>query len=152
MVCYTYKYRCGFIRYFLYIKCKTTAFKRALEEERRFMQKDITKKRLEDFNDVFADVFNALLFEGEEVLSEEFLEPLPTEAFTRKQDGGLRQGNRDVCKADKRNGFYRLICGQENQEGIDNTMPQRIMGYDSASYEGQVRQLISENTKAGSST
>lgn len=99
------------------------------------MEKDITKKRLEDYNDVFADIFNALLFEGEEVLSEEYLVPLPTEAFSRRTDGLSRQGNRDVRKADKRYGHYCLICGAENQESIENTMPQRIMGYDFASYE-----------------
>lgn len=104
-------------------------------KERQLMKKDITKKRLEDYDDVFADIFNTLLFDGENVLSEKHLVPLPTESFSRKYDGALRQGNRDVRKADRRNGSYRLICGGENQEGIDNTMPQRIMGYDFASYE-----------------
>ena len=109
------------------------------------MQKDITEKRLEDWNDVFADIFNNLVFGGEEVLREEDLVPLPTESFSRNQDGTLRQGNRDVRKADRRNGRYRLICGEENQQGIDNTMPQRVMGYEYAAYEEQVKKLMDEN-------
>lgn len=113
------------------------------------MEKDISKKRLEDHNDVFADIFNALLFDGEEVLLEEHLVSLPTESFSKRLDGSLRQGNRDVRKADKRNGRYRLSCGEENQEGIDNTMPQRLMGYDFASYEEQIKSLVSENDRMG---
>lgn len=80
------------------------------------MEKDISQKKLEYFNDVFADIFNALLFEGERVLQEAFLVPLPTESFFRKTDGRLCQGNRNIRKADKRNSRYRLICGDENQE------------------------------------
>lgn len=82
--------------------------------ERRFMQKDITEKRLEDCNDVFADIYNGLVFEGKKVLDPELLVPLPTESFTRKSNGSIRQGNRDICKADQRMGRYRLICCMEN--------------------------------------
>lgn len=119
------------------------------EEERRSMKKDITKKQLEDYNDVYADIFNALLFDGEKVLEEEYLVPLPTESFTRNSNGSLRQGNRDIRKADKRNGCYRLICGEENQENRENTMPQRIMGYDYAAYEEQIKALMDKNEAEG---
>ena len=113
------------------------------------MKKDIAKKRLEDYNDVYADIFNGLLFDGEKVLKEEFLVPLPTEAFTRTRNGLLRQGNRDIRKADRRGGRYRLICGEENQESRENTMPQRVMGYEYAAYEEQIRTLADQNKAAG---
>lgn len=113
------------------------------------MKKDITKKQLEDYNDVYADIFNALLFGGERVLEEEYLVPLPTESFTRNRNGSLRQGNRDIRKADKRSGSYRLICGEENQESRENTMPQRIMGYDYAAYEEQIKLLMDKNKTEG---
>lgn len=112
------------------------------------MKKDIVEKRLEDYNDVFADIFNNLVFGGKRILEEEYLISLPTEAFTRKTDGTIRQGNRDIRKGDIRNGRYRLVCGSENQEGIDNTMPQRIMGYEYASYEEQVRKYMKKNVEA----
>ena len=35
------------------------------------MSKDVTEKRLEEFDDVFVDIFNNLLFAGEEILHEE---------------------------------------------------------------------------------
>lgn len=111
------------------------------------MNKDITDKRLEEYNDVFADIFNNILFSGQEVLEEGELISLPTESFTRKSDGKLRQGNRDVCKADKSRKFYRLICGIENQQGKENTMPVRALGYDYASYEEQIQEIMEENKK-----
>lgn len=113
------------------------------------MKKDITKKRLEDYNDVYADIFNALLFGGEQILEEEYLVPLPTESFTRNMDGSLRQGSRDIRKGDRRNGSYRLICGEENQENRENTMPQRVMGYDYAAYEEQIKILMDKNKAEG---
>ena len=33
-------------------------------------EKDMTQKTLEAFNDVFADIVNGLLFQGEQVISE----------------------------------------------------------------------------------
>lgn len=78
------------------------------------MKSDIPEKRLEDFNDVFADIHNALVFGGKEILKEERLTALPTEAFTKKRDDTSRQGNRDIRKADGEHGQYRLICGLEN--------------------------------------
>ena len=111
------------------------------------MQKDITQKELEGYNDVFADIYNELIFGGKQVLREEDLIALPTESFTRNTDGTVHQGLRDVRKADKRNGEYRLIWCIENQSGTDNTMPERIMGYEYAAYEEQIKALMAENKK-----
>ncbi|MCI8902578.1 MAG: transposase, partial [Lachnospiraceae bacterium] len=36
--------------------------------------KDITEKILADFNDVFADIINGVLFDGKQVVSEHALE------------------------------------------------------------------------------
>ena len=63
-----------------------------------YLKKDISQKELEAHNDVFVDIVNNLVFKGEQILKEEFLRPLPTESLSRKTDGTLRQGNRDVCK------------------------------------------------------
>ena len=99
------------------------------------MQKDTTQKELEAYNDVFADICNVAVFGGKEVLKETDLVPLPTESYTRNADGTTRQGFRDVRKADRRNGRYHLIIGLENQTGVDYTLPERVMGYEYASYE-----------------
>ena len=109
------------------------------------MQKDTTQKELEAYNDVFADICNVAVFGGKEVLKEEDLVPLPTESYTRNTDGTTRQGFRDVRKADRRNGRYHLIIGLENQTGVDYTMPERVMGYEYASYEEQIKVLMAKN-------
>lgn len=113
------------------------------------MEKDISEKWLEGYNDVFADIYNALVFGGRDILKEEKLVPLPTEAFTDREDGSVRQGNRDICKVDDCYGQYRLICGLENQTGRDNTMPERVMGYDFAAYEEQIQAIMEQNKNAG---
>ena len=46
----------------LYFKCETN---RCFAERRKYMgEKDITEKLLEDYPDVFADIFNVLVFDG----------------------------------------------------------------------------------------
>ncbi len=111
------------------------------------MQKDTTQKQLEAYNDVFVDIYNVAVFGGKEILREEDLVPLPTESYTKNMDGGIRQGFRDVRKADKRNGQYHLMIGIENQIGVDYTMPERVMGYEYASYEEQIKELMAKNKK-----
>lgn len=112
-------------------------------------KKDIIEKRLIAKNDVFIDIYNNITFHGNQLLDSASLVSIPTEGYARKQDGSWRQGSRDVLKADKQNHQYRLICGIENQENCDNTMPVRTMGYDYASYEEQIRQLQEQNRAAG---
>lgn len=109
------------------------------------MSKDIAEKRLEEHNDVFADIFNNLLFDGQTILRKEELISLPTESHARNADGRLHENRRDVRKADKDHNVYRLICGIENQSGVDNTMPERVMGYDYAAYEAQIKAIMTEN-------
>ena len=111
------------------------------------MSKDATENRLEDWNDVFADIFNNLILKGQIIIDEKDLVSLPTRAYTRKNDGELRTGMRDIRKESRRNGKLRLITSIENQTEIDNTMPERIMGYEYASYEEQIKERMDENTK-----
>ena len=60
-------------------------------------QKDITEKTLFVYNDVFADVVNALLFSGEQVIAEkELVDQTPRAAY--KADGVVRDRERDVAK------------------------------------------------------
>ena len=60
-------------------------------------QKDITEKTLFAYNDVFADVVNALLLSGEQVIAEkELVDQTPRAAY--KADGVVRDIERDVAK------------------------------------------------------
>ncbi|MBR2214558.1 MAG: Rpn family recombination-promoting nuclease/putative transposase [Selenomonadaceae bacterium] len=102
-------------------------------------EKDITQKRLEDYPDVFADIFNVLLFKGEQVIkpTEEDLEPaLPRSIY--KMDEKIHEQERDVAKF-WRSGQIRLaLLGLENQSKVDNDMPLRVIGYDGAAYREQL--------------
>lgn len=100
-------------------------------------QKDIVEKILESYNDVFSDIVNVLLFNGEQVLHENELEDqAPRAAY--KADGKVREIERDVAKRWK-NENVRVACvGIENQTKPDADMPLRIIGYDGAEYRSQL--------------
>ena len=98
--------------------------------------KDITEKHLEDLNDVFADIVNVLLFNGERLVKEKDLEA-DTAKTMFKADGQIHEQERDVSKFWK-NGEIRIsILGLENQTSQDADMPLRVIGYDGASYKQQ---------------
>ena len=59
--------------------------------------KDITEKALEEYNDVFSDIVNVLLFNGEEIIgSDELVEASPYSNYT--EDGKVRDQERDIYK------------------------------------------------------
>lgn len=100
-------------------------------------EKDITEKLLEDHNDVFADIINTLVFNGEQVIQPEELETVST-LSTYKMAGKIHSQERDVLKAWKQ-GYIRIaVCGIENQTTVDVDMPLRIISYDGAGYRAQL--------------
>ena len=60
-------------------------------------EKDITQKMLEQFNDVFSDIVNVLLFDGKDVVDENSLIDTPTKSMM-KLDGKVHSQDRDVAK------------------------------------------------------
>ena len=61
-------------------------------------EKDITEKTLEDYADVFADIVNVLLFDGEQrVLPEDLVDTRARSQF-KADDGVLHEQERDVVK------------------------------------------------------
>lgn len=100
--------------------------------------KDLTEKILLDYNDIFADIINVLIFAGEQRVKAEDLESLGTHAQYKADDGCLHEEERDVAKLWKNNGISFAICGIENQSKPDKYMPYRIIGYDGASYKSQL--------------
>ena len=101
-------------------------------------EKDITEKALENYDDVFADIVNALVFDGEKIVKGTELEQvLPKEAYNNSE-GEIHEQERDVVKA-WRNGTIRIaLLGMENQTDVDYDMPLRTISYDGASYGNQV--------------
>jgi hypothetical protein len=102
-------------------------------------EKDIIEKTLESYNDVFADIINGLLFQGEQVIGEDELEDrLPRTHY--KVDGKLREMERDVLKQWKRERLNLTLLGLENQTAPDPDMPLRVMGYDGTEYRAQLNE------------
>ena len=103
-------------------------------------EKDITEKTLEDYDDVFADIVNVLLFDGRRIIRPEELRSR-TLRSAYKADGRLREIERDVMKEWVRN-HIRIAClGLENQTRPDPYMTLRTMGYDGQEYANQLKDL-----------
>ena len=100
-------------------------------------QKDRAEKYLENYNDVFADLFNVLLFK-KKWIREEKLRSLDTESLYKAADGSLGVQRRDILKEYGSGRFLVASLGIENQSTIDPDMPVRVMGYDYAAYRNQI--------------
>ena len=106
-------------------------------------EKDITQKTLERYNDVFADIINVLLFNGERVVTEDSLtDVLPGSIL--KMDGRIRTQYRDIAKYWHNSKIKLSMFGLENQTKPEKRMPLRVFGYDGAEY---VKQAKKENSK-----
>ena len=101
-------------------------------------EKDVTQKMLERYNDVFADILNVLLFNGEIIVDENNLtDALPMSVL--KVDGRVRTQDRDVAKYWNNSKINMAFLGLENQTSPDKLMPFRVFGYDGAEYVKQSR-------------
>ena len=90
-------------------------------------EKDVTQKMLENYNDVFADVLNVLLFDGNMIVDEgKLTDALPMSML--KVDGRVRTQDRDVAKYWNKNKMNMAFFGLENQTGPDKLMPFRVLG------------------------
>ena len=99
-------------------------------------EKDITQKVLEQYNDVFMDIVNVLLFNGEMVVREDDLIDLPTSS-SKKIGRKINYQDRDVAKYWQGNKINIAMLGLENQTDPDKLMPLRVISYDGAEYGRQ---------------
>ena len=83
-------------------------------------EKDITQKALEMYNDVFADIINVLLFNGESVVTEDSLTDVLQESIL-KIDGRIRAQYRDIAKYWYNSKIKLSMFGLENQ-----TKPEKL--------------------------
>ena len=107
-------------------------------------KKDITEKILADYNDVFADIMNGLLFAGEQRILPEALENTSIHSQYKAEDEKVHELERDVAKYWKEKEVELAICGIENQSVVEKNMPFRVIGYDGTAYRSQ---LLEERKK-----
>ena len=114
-----------------------------IKEEGALAEKDITEKTLEAYGDVFADIVNGLLFDGEQVLAEQSLTDAQTFSMYKEEGRRLHEQERDVSKywVDQKGERVNLriaLLGIENQTSYDRDMPLRVIGYDGAAYRAEL--------------
>ena len=104
---------------------------------------DVVEKDYWRNNDQFADLFNAVLFKGENVIKADSLEELDTEESSvienKKYAQSLKE-SRDILKVSKQlvdSSLQLSILGIENQELVHYAMPMRVMLYDGLAYKKQ---------------
>ena len=110
------------------------------KKEKLMGEKDITEKILEDYNDVFADIINGLLFDGVQEIKPEALENTNVHAQYKAEDDKVHELERDIAKYWKEEKVELAICGIENQSTVEKNMPFRIIGYDGSAYRNQLQQ------------
>ena len=109
-------------------------------------EKDITQKMLEQFNDVFSDIVNVLLFDGKDVVDEDSLIDTPTKSMM-KIDGKVHSQDRDVAKYWQNSRINIALFGFENQTAPDKLMPLRVISYDGIEYGRQTKKRYRYKTK-----
>ena len=116
--------------------------------------KDIATKNFIEKNSIFADVFNFFIYDGEQVIKPDTLQPLDTTEIILNTKLPINKNSlkkyRDVIKQwaikqdDK--ATYVLLA-VENQSDIHYAMPVRAMLYDALRYSNQIENIANENIK-----
>ena len=122
-------------------------------------KKDTITKNYMKENRVFADAFNYLLYNGQQMIQPEKLREIDTTEMAilqggdqKHQDSETVQKYRDILKKTvvKEDGeAVYLLLGVENQTDIHYAMPVRNMIYDALQYGKQVSDIAAENRKTG---
>lgn len=107
------------------------------------LKPDTVLKNYWNDKEQFADLFNAVLFDGEQVIKAEELEDADTEesnVLEHREYAESIKAFRDNMKIQKKSttlGVQFVLLGLEHQEHIHYAMPMRVMGYDYGSYKKQ---------------
>lgn len=104
------------------------------------LKKDVTLKDHFKNKEIFADLANAVLYDGKQVIKAENLCDYDSDmatVFNLNQPVTLNR-NRDVIMKADFEGIYALIA-IENQSYVDYTMPLRIATYDICAYNQQLK-------------
>ena len=112
-------------------------------KKKQELKPDIVVKNYWRNNEQFADFFNAVLFDGKEIIKADELEDIDTEESSileHKEYAESIGAARDNVKIRKKSTIYNVemvILGIEGQERIHYAMPMRVMGYDYGTYKKQ---------------
>ena len=109
----------------------------------KVLRPDTVLKNYWSDNEQFADIFNAVLFNGKQMIRPEELENEDTEAsyvLEHREYAESIRASRDNIKVSRKStafGVELVMLGLESQEHIHYAMPMRVMGYDYGIYRKQ---------------
>lgn len=115
---------------------------------------DELMKKLFKHKEIFADLFNATLFNGKQIIKAEKLAELNTEnihvdeSISSDVNPSILKRYRDLCMRQD-DSVLQIILGCENQSEIDYSMPIRTMLYDALKYTEQQNNLELRKRKNG---
>ena len=101
------------------------------------MNLDSNAKVLADYNDVFADIMNVILYDGKRVIKEDSLEN-SKDRSQYKAEGKLHEQERDVSKYYNGNRMRIAFLGIEHENRDEPLMPLRVISYDGSVYRSQL--------------
>lgn len=119
-------------------------------ERKREIKPDVILKNFWRKNERFADLFNAVLFGGEQVIEPGCLQERDTDMSSLlewKEEAKTLERVRDVVKKNAY-GVDFVILGIENQMKVHYAMPLRVMIYDALAYLKECNELIRKNREA----
>ena len=102
-------------------------------------EKDISEKLLADYEDVFADIVNVLLFHGERRVHPDSLRSTKTVSHYKADDSRLHEQERDILKAWTDGRIQIALLGREHQTEPEKQMAVRVIGYEGANYRSQYK-------------
>ena len=114
-----------------------------MTKRKQELNPDTVLKNYWNNNEQFADLFNGVLFDGEQIIKADELVDVDTEESTileNKKYAESIKASRDNIKIRKKSTVYGVefvLLGLESQEHIHYAMPMRVMGYDFAVYKKQ---------------
>lgn len=105
---------------------------------------DLVTKNFETFPDVAADIINALLHEGNDVVDKENLMPAPTESIYTTVGNELRNQLQDVTKYEMAEGQIKAQYMIANQTTMDAKIVLRKAGYTGGGYREQYEGKVTD--------
>ena len=103
------------------------------------------KKQFLEKKDVFADVINAAVFDGRQIIDPSDLVDLnPLSRYPSEADGDLHEQYRDVVKRSLSRNINLAILGVENQTSSYPFMVPKCLAYDAVSYKEQESKWVSD--------
>ena len=109
----------------------------AEDQEEHMGEKDRAEKLFVACKDVFAELVNVLVYQGERVLAEEGLFPGPTESAYLGKEAELAGQFQDYSMYEMVQGEIHALYTLENQSSVDYRMVLRHAGYEGAAYRRQ---------------